>query len=66
MTPMSDKSRKILTEIDETGIGLTKSEINFVAALVDGEKTDLSKSDRLRLYKIHQRRVANATEEDGE
>lgn len=64
MTPMSKRSRKILLEIDENGVGLTKSEIDFVASLIDGEEPLLTEKGRCKLGKIYKKRVAGAEDSD--
>lgn len=50
-------TRQLVQEIDDAGIGLSKSEINFIADLIDRDVTEFTQEQTRRVKAIHQKRV---------
>lgn len=63
-TKMSPGNLKFLLDVDVNGTNLSKSEIEFIANLVDGKTEVFTDAMRLRLRDIHDRRVVNGEPED--
>ena len=52
-----NETLELLTEVDEHGRGLTRDEINFVAALIDGDVRHFNIGQASRIRALHRRCV---------
>jgi len=55
---------KLVKIIDNNGTNLTKSEITFIAGIIDSGQTEFSIAEMLRAVRIHQKRVVNGRPEE--
>jgi hypothetical protein len=60
----NERVLELVKIIDDEGEGLTRSEINFIARIIDHEQTEFDQADADRVDLIYQRRVENASPEE--
>lgn len=53
-------TRQLVDEIDEQGVRLSKSEIDFIAGLIDSHAAEFTPDQARRVRSIHQKRVAES------
>jgi flagellar biosynthesis/type III secretory pathway chaperone len=54
---------QLVSVIDEEGTNLTKSEINFIADIIDEKQKTFNASEAKRIKAIHQKRVVEGEPE---
>jgi hypothetical protein len=54
---------RLLKEIDEEGTNLTRSQIDFVAELIDGSVSDFDPAQARRIQRLHHKKVVNGRPE---
>jgi hypothetical protein len=55
----NSRASAILKEIDEEGTNLTRTQIDFVASLIDSKVEEFTITEKRRLLKIFKSRVKN-------
>lgn len=65
MTDSQHEHWELVEEIDERGRRLTRDEIDFIGALIDGDrKGTLTVGEMARIRALHRHRVEDSTEDE--
>lgn len=59
----NEEMLRLVGVIDEEGTHLTRSEIDFIAGIIDGKQKTFSDKEAKRINKIHYKRVVNGKPE---
>lgn len=55
--------RRMVDEIDEHGTRLSRSQIDFIAGIIDSNQTTFSVEEESRIRRIHDKKVVNGQPE---